>query len=986
MNAKRSIFCPPPKRFSRILFSIFVFCLLCFVRLANAQSADDCLKWAFEVNAAPAMNIQSQLGDGPTSCTDGTNACGTLYYYVSLVRNGDQNGTSSVDFRFLSLNFSGHLSVGTTGGSGTSMTFSSLDAGAAQTCSPDGINDPANSEAPTASWDPDGNFSYSVPYTGSEHTWSVTGRRLLFVIAVHAYPGEVVQPVITAADFQLVTGDAPNTMTEVCGNPTITNEGNLAKNLPALTNCGNSAPKLRLGSAVNANIPGFPNSKRIAVAINGSASLYKIQDLEFLVSIFSTQPMSNISIEPGVLLASDVLLYQQGNSMNQRAHCTAQNIDIAGGSIINQNNTLFTILILGPALNSACANVTVSFAGPRRLQQTVLGSTDCCQPQLSSSNPVSYSVGPLPCTPNCTAAVNIAVKKVATSATNACSDLFFALEITNTGSFGLSYQSGHVVLDLTHDGTLSYVSYAPSAVAFTAPTSVTSTILGPTVLRLDFTFTAATAISLGAGSSKTLATFTLAGSNVCIQSIFFFDATLHVPGASQDCVLQSVTTEIGSVLGDALCVQSFSVRFETEYGAQAGAGIDQVGFEVADDGLTCTSDGTSDASGMAAGCISCAPNLTQTVTPFKKDNLLNGVSTYDLILISRHILGLEALGDPYKMVAADANKARDITTFDIVEIRKLILGIYQDFPNNTSWRFIPKSFTFPNPLNAFQSVFPENFSQVVPPNLGLVRFYGIKIGDVNGSALPNALVGFSVDRDAQILPLGYALPSGRVGELQEIPLFAQQAADIAAWQLALRYDTSQWKIKNVRWAMATEATPYEMADWYSPQAGELRLCWFDRRGLATHLAAQSPIAYLQVERLSNALDPQTALQVMSTIPGEAYAGNGTTSTLALQAVEHYQTPTIIPATKAQAKAEWTVLAYPNPTEGLFRFEINLPLGGEGRIGLYDPMGRLVAEQHTSFTSGLNVVTSQQFPPLVPGMYFVRFDTTLGRQTLRLVKK
>ncbi|MBK7937144.1 MAG: hypothetical protein IPJ82_08605 [Lewinellaceae bacterium] len=98
------------------------------------------------------------------------------------------------------------------------------------------------------------------------------------------------------------------------------------------------------------------------------------------------------------------------------------------------------------------------------------------------------------------------------------------------------------------------------------------------------------------------------------------------------------------------------------------------------------------------------------MTPTKDDNPLNGVSTYDLVLISKHILGLEPLNSPYKMIAADANKSNSITTFDIVEIRKLILGIYNELPNNTSWRFVDKDYVFPQPTNPFATTFPETKS------------------------------------------------------------------------------------------------------------------------------------------------------------------------------------------------------------------------------------------------------------------------------------
>jgi hypothetical protein len=144
-------------------------------------------------------------------------------------------------------------------------------------------------------------------------------------------------------------------------------------------------------------------------------------------------------------------------------------------------------------------------------------------------------------------------------------------------------------------------------------------------------------------------------------------------------------------------------------------------------------------------------NADYTVTPTKDDNPLNGVSTYDLVLISKHILGLEPLASPYKMIAADANKSNSITTFDIVEIRKLILGIYTELPNNTSWRFVDEDFAFPNPANPFQTQFPEiiTLANVQGPQLA-DDFVGVKIGDVNGTALANSLMTTD-DRTSDVL-------------------------------------------------------------------------------------------------------------------------------------------------------------------------------------------------------------------------------------------
>jgi hypothetical protein len=149
----------------------------------------------------------------------------------------------------------------------------------------------------------------------------------------------------------------------------------------------------------------------------------------------------------------------------------------------------------------------------------------------------------------------------------------------------------------------------------------------------------------------------------------------------------------------------------------------------------------SDSTGVYGVVNSVPLAATFVIAPEKDDNPLNGVTTYDLVLISKHILGLEPLDSPYKMIAADANKSGSITTFDIVETRKLILGIYTELPNNTSWRFVDKAFVFPNANNPFQTTFPETISVAdAMATQANKDFVGVKVGDVNNTAVANALM------------------------------------------------------------------------------------------------------------------------------------------------------------------------------------------------------------------------------------------------------
>lgn len=126
------------------------------------------------------------------------------------------------------------------------------------------------------------------------------------------------------------------------------------------------------------------------------------------------------------------------------------------------------------------------------------------------------------------------------------------------------------------------------------------------------------------------------------------------------------------------------------------------------------------------------------VKPYKNTNLTNGVTTFDIVLITQHILGVAPLNSPYKLIAADVNKSGSVTTFDLVGLRKVILNIETEFPGgNTSWRFVPADYVFPNPADPFHPPFPEEIvlTNFVGDKLE-ENFIAIKVGDVNNSANP----------------------------------------------------------------------------------------------------------------------------------------------------------------------------------------------------------------------------------------------------------
>jgi len=172
-------------------------------------------------------------------------------------------------------------------------------------------------------------------------------------------------------------------------------------------------------------------------------------------------------------------------------------------------------------------------------------------------------------------------------------------------------------------------------------------------------------------------------------------------------------------------------------------GLDVIGVEVAITNAQMIPD-TTDQKGqyMIEGL---SEGTGYSVAPYDDENHREGVSTLDLVMIQKHLLGKAKLNSPYKIIAADANKSGHVTALDLLEIRKLILGITTRFQHNTSWRFVDRQHSFTDPYNPFSPGFPESiWIDSVSGGIDTANFVGIKVGDVNGSYFANRSSGSAI--------------------------------------------------------------------------------------------------------------------------------------------------------------------------------------------------------------------------------------------------
>jgi Carboxypeptidase regulatory-like domain len=174
-------------------------------------------------------------------------------------------------------------------------------------------------------------------------------------------------------------------------------------------------------------------------------------------------------------------------------------------------------------------------------------------------------------------------------------------------------------------------------------------------------------------------------------------------------------------------------------GKDSTKGLSNVRIRINNANTNFTRTITTDSSGNFRFAAIPAAGGTYTIRPAKNDDPLNGVNTFDIALISKHLLNIQTIEDPLILIAADINRSGGITNFDIVELRKLILGIYDSLPANQSWRFIDRNHVFKNRQNPFDELMPETISVSNLPANGInnVRFLAIKIGDIDNTAGAN---------------------------------------------------------------------------------------------------------------------------------------------------------------------------------------------------------------------------------------------------------
>lgn len=185
---------------------------------------------------------------------------------------------------------------------------------------------------------------------------------------------------------------------------------------------------------------------------------------------------------------------------------------------------------------------------------------------------------------------------------------------------------------------------------------------------------------------------------------------------------------------------------------------------------------------------------TYNIKPSYDEDHLNGISTLDLVMLQRHILGLNSMDSPYKIIAGDVDNSGNISAVDLIQLRKLILGVYDELPESESWTFVPASHKFVDENNPWDYPRYEelyNMADDVESD-----FIAVKVGDVNNSAVVNSNKNL-ISRSANSIYLQTPNAKFNRNELIAVPLIVEKNQDILGMQFSFDFDGTKMNFEGI---------------------------------------------------------------------------------------------------------------------------------------------------------------------------------------------
>ncbi|MFZ4707588.1 MAG: GEVED domain-containing protein [Bacteroidales bacterium] len=315
-------------------------------------------------------------------------------------------------------------------------------------------------------------------------------------------------------------------------------------------------------------------------------------------------------------------------------------------------------------------------------------------------------------------------------------------------------------------------------------------------------------------------------------------------------------------------------------------------------------------------------NGTYTITG-RSGKPLSGVNGTDALKIQRHFAGLEALTEPIRLLAADVNISSSINGTDAVQVKRRFAGMDATFERG-DW-------TFAKPLVGGNTI-------IISGTDVSQDFYGLCVGDVNGSGIPlpgssfNTSVYISQNEFIETIP----------GQEFELAVKVGEAMNVNAISLVFLFPSDLLEVIDVKTTIGNPT--------FTTNNNQIRIAWSEMQTLSLQTGDALMILKLKAtDRFTGDLSVNFATTDESELADEF--GN------IIPNVELI-IPTLKPLNQTGIDDQHSILTafniFPNPADEKLNIAVKVSKKTTLDIEITDMLGRIIIRnQMGDLSSGMN---------------------------------
>lgn len=358
-----------------------------------------------------------------------------------------------------------------------------------------------------------------------------------------------------------------------------------------------------------------------------------------------------------------------------------------------------------------------------------------------------------------------------------------------------------------------------------------------------------------------------------------------------------------------------------------------------------TNDGSFD---FDLSLVSNPENLKLSLS--KDDKPKNGVSILDMFLISQNILQKKVFDEDWKRIAADVNSDNKVSTSDLVQLRRLILGLSSSFhPYSDSWKFITDGIKY-NPSN------PDSIYNIT----------AIKLGDVSGNVDPSQFTNEELDVRGDPIVISSKNIKLFANKSYRIDFNLERKEDITALQFTLEGLKRFIDIQNV--------IPGKIANFsdlnYSlfKQDNLLTIAWDNADDISF---PSKSVLFSLIVNIKHDIDLIDAFKISSKVTKSVgYNTKGETVPINLDINGDVNNTSPL-----------SLSFGPNPVQDQLQLSMDLPADTQLKMFLIDNLGRSYHSVYDNKLEKGHQSFSLDFSPYANGVYFLQIEMNGVKQPL-----